>query len=217
MDLVKKLRLNTDQPLWLINVPDDCRTLFPGFEIKEKASKKDQIPQLMLFVMGSKELVHELSIISAHISPDTVFWICYPKKSGSLTSDLVDTKNWDIVYQSGFRAQTAVSVDENWSGLRVTNAPLKTPSLGDIPMEDRKAEGIDFVDRTVKLPDDAMAEVDKHEGMLAFFNAMSFTHKKEYVLAIVEAKQAETRRRRIEKMVEQIMKKMSEPKKGKRF
>jgi uncharacterized protein YdeI (YjbR/CyaY-like superfamily) len=33
---------------------------------------------------------------------------------------------------------------------------------------------------------------------------MSFTHKKEYVEAIVEAKKPETRQRRIEKMVEAV-------------
>ena len=117
-------------------------------------------------------------------------------------------KAWDIVFESGYRGQSSASINDDWTGFRLTNAPKKKVTICDLPMEERKVEGIDFVNRTVQLPADALAAVKKHPGMEAFFNAMAFTHKKEYVQAIADAKKEETRVRRIEKTVEMLLEKM---------
>ena len=117
-------------------------------------------------------------------------------------------KAWDIVFKSGYRGQTSVSINDTWTGMRFTNAPKKTATICDLPMEERKVEGIDFVNRTVHLPADALSALNKYKGMAAFFSAMSFTHKKEYVQAIVDAKKEETRKRRIEKTIEMLLQKM---------
>jgi hypothetical protein len=210
MDLIKKLRLNTEQPLWLIDAPESCTNLFKDFDIKTKIIGKKPVGQLVLFALSRKEMEHQISILNDAISDDTVFWICYPKQSGSISSDLIEMKSWDILSQLGYRGQTSVSVNDDWSGFRTTKAVKKTASICDLPMDERKAEGIDFVNRTAYLPVDAVASVSMNPGMMEFFNSMAFTHKKEYVLAIIEAKQPETRKRRIDKMVEMLGKKMDE-------
>ena len=213
MDLLKKLRVKADQPLWLINAPDACYSFFSGLDIKEKLPAKKAVGQLLLFVYSAKELDHYLSVASPNISHDTLLWICYPKKSGAYTSDLIEMKSWDTVFNSGYRGQGSVSINDDWSGLRLTNAPRKEPSLADLPMEERKVEGIDFVKRTVQLPADAIAVVNKHKGLLAYFDSLAFTHKKEHVMAILDAKKEETRMRRIEKMVEMLQQKMTSKRK----
>ena len=210
MELLEKLRINTDLPLWLINAPDDdCIDLFSQCIIKDKLGGSKPVSQLILFVVDGKSLTHHLPLLTKYIAHDTLFWICYPKKSGSIISDLILMKPWDIVFQSGYRGQTSVSINDNWTGMRFTNAPKKAPSICDLPMEERKVEGIDFINRTVQLPADALAVVNKHKGMAEFFNAMAFTHKKEHMLAIAEAKKEDTRKRRIEKMVEMLQQKMT--------
>ena len=210
MELLKKLRISIDQPLWLINEPDDCRDLFSGCDIKQKLAGSKPVGQLVFFALDGKTLAVQLPKLAPYISHDTVFWICYPKKTGAIASDLVLMKPWDVVFNSGFRGQTSVSVNDDWTGMRFTNAPRKTPSICDLPMEERKMEGIDFVNRTVQLPADAQAALNKYKGLAAFFDAMAFTHKREYVQAIAEAKKPETRVRRIEKMVEMLLQKMSD-------
>ncbi len=210
MGLLKKLRISTDQPLWLISVPDDCMALFSGCDIKRKLSGSKPVGQLVFFALDGKTLAHQLPKLAPYISPDTVFWICYPKKTGAIASDLVQMRPWDVVFNSGYRGQTSVSVNEDWTGMRFTNAPRKGPSICDLPMEERKVEGIDFVNRTVQLPADAQAALNKHKGLAAFFDDMAFTHKREYVQAIADAKKPETRVRRIEKTVEMLLQKMSD-------
>ena len=215
MELLKKLRIDTEKPLWMVNAPESCVNLFSEVEVKEKLGSKKPLPQIMLFVTDSITLGHYIAALTDYITPETLLWVCYPKKSGAIKSDL-QMENWDTVFQSGFRPQTSVSIDENWTGLRVTNAPPKKPSTYNIPPEARNIEGVDFVNRTVQLPADAAKALKKHKGMTDFFNAMAFTHQKEYVQAIVEAKKEETRARRIEKTVEMLAQKMeATPKKQK--
>jgi uncharacterized protein YdeI (YjbR/CyaY-like superfamily) len=75
-------------------------------------------------------------------------------------------------------------------------------------MEERQIEGIDFKSRTVTLPVDAERAISEHPGMIEFFNAMAFTHQKEYVTAIAEAKKPETRANRIVKTITMLQNKM---------
>jgi hypothetical protein len=208
MDLLKKLRIDTDKPLWLINIPSNCEYLFEELAIKKRTGKERPVPQLILFAASSTELTHYLPLLADHIVPETLFWIVYPKKSGALVSHMGQMSNWDFVFSSGYRPQTSVSINDDWTGLRVTNALPKKPSTYNIAPEERNIEGIDFVKRTVKLPADALAAMKGYKGMAAFFEAMAFTHKKEHVAAILDAKKEETRRRRIEKMIEMLHQKM---------
>ena len=60
--------------------------------------------------------------------------------------------------------------------------------------------------RTVEVPQD-LAEALKKADLTDVFSKMSYTHQKEYVNAVNEAKKEETRIRRIEKTIEQLISK----------
>jgi len=60
--------------------------------------------------------------------------------------------------------------------------------------------------RTVKVPQD-LAEALEKADLTEVFSKMSYTHQKEYVNAVNEAKREETRIRRIEKTIEQLISK----------
>lgn len=209
MELLTKLRIKKDKQVCIINLPDSCRGLFDSLDLKEKPGRIKHLDQLIIFATDSKVLAYELNRLAECIGHDTLLWLCYPKKSGSVgTSDLGTMKAWEMVFSMGYRGQSSAAIDNNWSALRVTNAPPKKPSTFGIPAEERKIEGIDFVNRTVQLPADALAAVKKHKGMDAFFMSQSFTCKKEYVVAITDAKKEETRKRRIDQMVDRLQQKM---------
>jgi bifunctional DNA-binding transcriptional regulator/antitoxin component of YhaV-PrlF toxin-antitoxin module len=84
-----------------------------------------------------------------------------------------------------------------------------------IPKAFREAAGIaagdhivvtiekDTAERTVTVPDD-LASALSESGLTEAFEAMSFTHRKEHVRAIEEAKAPETRSRRIQKAIEMV-------------
>ena len=208
MELIKKLRIKTEEPLWLINCPDNCHNLFNDLILRVKPGKEKPAGQLILFATDSGELDRYIVKLTPYLTPETLFWIAYPKKSGAISSDLIEMKSWDMVFQSGYRPQTSVSINDDWTSLRVTNAPPKRPSTYNLAPEDRNIEGIDFIKRTVQLPADALAAVRKHKGLEPYFNALAFSHKKEHVIAILDAKKEDTRRRRIEKMIDMLQQKM---------
>lgn len=63
----------------------------------------------------------------------------------------------------------------------------------------------DSAPREVAVPDDLGAALSKIPGASEAWAKLSYTHRKEHVRAIEEAKQSETRTRRIAKAVEMIM------------
>ncbi len=63
---------------------------------------------------------------------------------------------------------------------------------------------LDTADRTVEVPKDFAAAMRKTAGTRAAFDALSYTHRKEHVRAIEDAKKPETRARRIAKAIDAL-------------
>jgi Domain of unknown function (DUF1905)/Bacteriocin-protection, YdeI or OmpD-Associated len=64
--------------------------------------------------------------------------------------------------------------------------------------------------RAVEVPI-AFDRLMKKEGLLPFFDGLSFTHRKEYCRWITEAKKEETRLKRLEKAIEMLRKGVRTP------
>ena len=63
----------------------------------------------------------------------------------------------------------------------------------------------DKEERIVIVPDDVQALLDQNEKAKEFYDKMSYTHKKEYIRWIEDAKKEETRDRRKIKMIEMLL------------
>lgn len=61
--------------------------------------------------------------------------------------------------------------------------------------------------RVLEIPKDLMKELKKDREAKAFFDKLSYTHRKEYVMWINEAKREETRQRRIVKTIAMLKQK----------
>ncbi len=60
--------------------------------------------------------------------------------------------------------------------------------------------------RLIEIPKDLLKELKKDKEAKAFFDKLSYTHQKEYVRWVEEAKKAETRQNRIVKTIEMLKK-----------
>lgn len=69
----------------------------------------------------------------------------------------------------------------------------------------------DEEERTVIIPDDFLKLLKKDSSILLIFEKLSFTHKKEYVNWINDAKKEETRIRRLDKAIEMLRNGKKEP------
>lgn len=63
---------------------------------------------------------------------------------------------------------------------------------------------LDTEPRVLEIPKDLMRELKKDKEAKAFFDQLSYTHRKEYVTWITEAKREETRQNRIVKAIEML-------------
>ena len=65
---------------------------------------------------------------------------------------------------------------------------------------------LDTEPRVIEIPKDLMKELKQHKEAKAFFDKLSYSHKREYVMWVNEAKRDETRQNRIVKMIEMLKK-----------
>jgi hypothetical protein len=97
-----------------------------------------------------------------------------------------------------------------WKALR-ERQKLRTGDTLEVSLEP------DDTPRTVTPPKELAAALKKNAAARAGWEAMSFTHKREWAEAIADAKKPETRERRLAQAIEALVAKAgAAPKKGKR-
>jgi hypothetical protein len=119
----------------------------------------------------------------------------------------------DIVSALGSGKRPSVQVTIGPHTYHTTVASMGGRFLVPLSADNRAAAGVaagDEVDveialddapREVQVPDDLADALAQDEVAVQFFNALAYTHRKEWVRWIEEAKQAGTRRTRIDKTV----------------
>ena len=98
------------------------------------------------------------------------------------------------------RLRLAAMGGQNLIGISKVNREALGVQIGDTVVA---TIALDAAERTVDLPPDAAKALDKARLRKAF-DALAFTHQKEHVRAITEAKKPETRAKRIEAMLEKL-------------
>jgi hypothetical protein len=98
------------------------------------------------------------------------------------------------------RLRLAVTGGQNLIGLSKANREALGIDIGDTV---EATIALDSADRTVDVPDDAAKALAKAK-LRAKFDALAFTHQKEHIRAITEAKKPETRTKRIDAMLEKL-------------
>ncbi len=130
---------------------------------------------------------------------------------------------FDVSQEFGTRGRVAVKATFN--GVPYTGSLVKygqpqhmLPVLKEIREKTGKNIGdqLDIVlwrdqaERTIEIPED-LAAIMERESVRAFFDSLSFTHRKEYCRWISEAKREETRTKRLEKAVQMLRDKVKTP------
>lgn len=216
MNLLQKLKIDLAKPVLVIGAGETELELLSEAQLITRPDTAVPSSQIFLLVKDRKTLDKEFAKLITYILPDTLLWIAYPKKSGSIPSDLVRDEGWEAVFSSDWQPVTSVSFNEDWSTLRFRHQSLIKTMKRTVPMEERHTEGVDYINRVVTLPEDATEAMKNDKDLERFFYSLSFTHKKEHIEAIVAAKKPETRTRRIEKMIETLTRMKQEKQKRKK-
>jgi len=92
--LLQKLRVKPDVPLVILNLPPDCKSLFDDREYKTSKPRTGAIEQLIFFAKDAATLEDQFVPLVPQLVSDPLAWVLYPKKSGSIASDLSMTEGW---------------------------------------------------------------------------------------------------------------------------
>jgi hypothetical protein len=86
----------------------------------------------------------------------------------------------------------------------VVNRSVKSATGVDAPERVRVTMTLDTKPRTVEVPGDLATVFEEDAAAKSAFDALSFTHRREYVEWIAEAKRPDTRARRVAGTVERV-------------
>lgn len=65
----------------------------------------------------------------------------------------------------------------------------------------------DYEERIIELPEDFKERIESDNNIKEFWNSLSFSIKKKYVVWLTSAKKEDTRKKRLEKVIEMLEKK----------
>lgn len=118
--LARKLLLKPGLRAVILNAPEGYRDrldpLPAGVEVVEKPTGRFDFVQL--FVKDSKELKRLAPRAIRAMKPDGLLWICYPKRSSKVETDLTRDVLWELVQDTGLVGVSLVSIDDVWSAMR---------------------------------------------------------------------------------------------------
>jgi hypothetical protein len=118
--LIKKLLIKPGMRLAIHNAPvgylEDLGPLPEGAQLADEAEGALDFVQLFIKNRGEYERLGAAALRA--VKPDGLLWICYPKKSSGVGSDLDREVVWRMLAPTGLRPVTQIAIDEVWSALR---------------------------------------------------------------------------------------------------
>lgn len=212
-DVAKKLKVKEGDVLLTMNAPSDFsktfRTISGGMKIVTKANEYSQVHW---FVSNQSVLNRELNKILKLLKNDVLLWIYYPKTTSKIQTDLTRDKGWDsFLKHKELRWISLISFDETWSAFACR---LKTEKDERHDLKPKERPILNYIDKekkSVRLPDDFSKALQQNKKLNEFFNALSFTNRKEYVEWIITARREETRTQRITGSLQRLAKGWKNP------
>ncbi|MFL5674400.1 MAG: hypothetical protein ACJ779_05305 [Chloroflexota bacterium] len=119
--LARKLKLKPGMRAAVIGAPPDyvAKLGVPG-DTAIGTTLDGPLDWIQVFVRTTADLAAIAGPLTAALAPDGRAWVCYPKGSSKMQTDLTRDKGWEPLEAGQLMWLSLVSVDEIWSafGLR---------------------------------------------------------------------------------------------------
>ena len=117
--LAKKLGVKEGFNLRFVNAPGDlCKELDLPAKVTVNARAGKPIDLVLLFVTTERELERAFSTYAVKLTPAGMLWICWPKKSSGVASDLTENLVRQHGLAKGMVDVKVCAVNDVWSGLK---------------------------------------------------------------------------------------------------
>jgi hypothetical protein len=206
--LLKKLQIKSGFCVNVINTPVNFTDIIGSapMDVRFSFDQSKGMNALLIFAITKQDMIDALKAEINLIDEKLICWILYPKAKSKLAGDLNLMQSWDELKSFNLTPCASAAIDETWTALRIKpesatkrsgqgNAEIKQSDFGNY---------IDVSNRIITLPEDLKIALTKNSNALSFYEQLSYSNRKEYVLWVLTAKQEKTRLERIEKTVEKL-------------
>lgn len=117
--LPKKLGITGEAVFTVLDAPAGFHDLLG--DVGEAVEVRNLMPPLdvvVAFFTQRARLVASWPKLTAAAAPDGAVWVCWPKRTSRLTSDLTEDVLRTELLPSGWVDNKVCAVDDDWSGLR---------------------------------------------------------------------------------------------------
>jgi hypothetical protein len=120
MSLAKKLQIKEGQRLTVRNPPEGfLEALLPlpiGAQLVDRKAKG--LDGGILFAKDVQQLEKEAASFFEAIKDGGLLWVCFPKKTAAISTNLTRDHGWGVVTSRGLESVALIAVDDTWAAMR---------------------------------------------------------------------------------------------------
>ena len=125
--LLQKLQFKDQASILVLGAPAEFRPELDAMRsvarVVTRATATKPYPFVICFVRSRVELAAAAAPAVARLEDDGLLWFAYPKKSSKrYASDIGRGAGWQALGDLGFEGVRMISIDEDWSALRLRRA-----------------------------------------------------------------------------------------------
>jgi hypothetical protein len=117
--LFSKLNLKAQDPIVVVNAPDDVRAELKGVRVHDALTAVKSVSFFLGFVTRQKEVDTLARAVANKADGDAVVWFAYPKSTSKrYKCEFNRDTGWAALGEAGFEGVRQVAIDQDWSALR---------------------------------------------------------------------------------------------------
>lgn len=201
--ILEKLQLKDERNLLIQGLPSTIEKQFIKLSFAKNITpllKIKKIDFALVFAISKVQLKDILQDVLPNLQENAKLWIAYPKVTSKIVSDLSRDCNWECVAPLGLEGVRMISLDPVWCAMSFKKKVQSTHLTEHLP----HLQYINAETRNISAPPELKKLFSKHTDAKDFFDTLSFTNKKEYVVWITGAKKEETKLARLEATIEKL-------------
>ena len=207
--LLEKLQFKDEKNMLVQGLPSAIEKQFVKLAFAKNLTpllKSRKIDFALVFAINEQQLGNIVREVLPALQRDAKFWVAYPKVGSKIATTLYRDCSWYCITGEGYEVVRQVALDHVWTAIRFKKSDTVT-ALAKAAVREAVLEsaGIDLVDRTISPPADFAKELRRSKVASHFFEELSFTDQKEYVVWISSAKKEETRSRRLGQAIDKLI------------
>lgn len=213
----EKLQLKDEKNLLVQGLPSSIEKQFAKLSFAKNVTpllKARRIDFALVFAINQRQLKDILKEVVPAMHHEAKMWVAYPKPASKITSDLCKECTWDFVCEYGYKTVEVVVLDHVWNAVQFVKEASELLSIDEaddmlamVEAEKKSTASVASVNgktRVVEIPGELQARLKKNKQAAAYYESLPFSHKREYVEWITEAKKDETKARRAEKTLQML-------------